>query len=138
MLTSHAPSIVEGSYRFGIEELYLYKLLRTRTLDKLIVASLLRHCDSDCTPHVRHVNLKALPKLHTRGLFLSSEVSAGFARAPLSEWQAGRGRMQTKVYMCTSTVLMHGTRPAGVKRLRGMNLVRPSIGEMHASDAHVP
>lgn len=33
---------------------------------------------------------------------------------------------------------MHGTRPAGVKRLRGEELVRPSIGEMHASDAHVP
>ena len=64
--------------------------------------------------------------------------SAGFARAPLSEWQAGRARTQTKVYMCTSAVLMHGTRPAGVKRLRGMDLVRPSIGEMHASDAHVP
>ena len=38
------------------------------------------------------------------------------------------------VYMCTSTILMHGTRPAGVKRLGAEELARPAIGEMHASD----
>ena len=67
---------------------------------------------------------------------------AGFVWAPLSEWQAeGPGCKQKllyAVYMCTSTILMHGTRPAGVKRLRAEELVRPAIGEMHASDERVP
>ena len=92
------PLLLKGAIGLEVKD-YLYKLLRSRTLDKLIVASLLRHWDSDRTPHVRHVNLKVLPKLHTRGLFWARKSrpwsllsSAGFARAPLSEWQGADSR----------------------------------------------
>ena len=95
---------------------------------------------------MKHVNLQILPKLHrkTRGLFElenpARDLSA-FGRRCRNGRQEGPGCKQKSlyaVYMCTRTILMHGTRPAGVKRLRAEELVRPSIGEMHASDAHVP
>ena len=102
------PLLLKGAIGLEVKD-YLYKLLRSRTLDKLIVASLLRHWDSDRTPHVRHVNLKVLPKLHTRGLFWARKSrpwsllsSAGFARAPLSEWQGADSR---------TTGHYHGTLP---------------------------
>ena len=74
-------------------------------MDKLIVASLLRHCDSDHTPHVGHVNLQILPKLprKTRCLFElenhARDLSAlcWFVWTLLPEWQAEGAWMQTKI-----------------------------------------